>query len=200
MILLALVLGGISLVLALQTTPTTRLTKFLNTGSPLYQNVHSLYSRKVVASSCSHKQRQILVDPNYGRCLLHNRLNNRRGAPRVSFSSLVSSLASDASGGVVVDPMDHGDENSESLAPAVAAIKRSFSDRIRDAIPPANERQKVIPLALMFFCELYFIITWGQHTHNITQHMRLKNLILSLQLLPYCFLSSTQVYCLIIRF
>lgn len=33
--------------------------------------------------------------------------------------------------------------------------KKGFLGRLKSVIPPANERKKVIPLALMFFCTLF---------------------------------------------
>lgn len=33
--------------------------------------------------------------------------------------------------------------------------KKSFLDRVKSVIPPANERQKLMPLAVMFFCILF---------------------------------------------
>ena len=33
--------------------------------------------------------------------------------------------------------------------------KKGFWSKLKSVVPPANERQKLIPLALMFFCILF---------------------------------------------
>lgn len=44
---------------------------------------------------------------------------------------------------------------SDAAMDASGSEKKSMLQKIKSVIPPANERKKLIPLALMFFCILF---------------------------------------------
>ncbi|KAL7578426.1 hypothetical protein ACA910_012820 [Epithemia clementina (nom. ined.)] len=132
-----------STVLALQATTTNfrYLTRGLNTNS-----INLIGNNGRVACS-----RRDLLEPQDFRW--SNDRQQQRDAKFPRF--LLRAEASTGQNSMGDNTAQQSSSQSSASISSITAVNSGFWARVKEAIPPAKERQKLFPLALMFFCILF---------------------------------------------